>query len=229
MDETGLMLSMLGSVKVLLGRNDMRTYRGARVKRKVVTAIECVSADGRYPNPMVIWPAATHRSNWTTFPTPGWQYALSESGYTDSYLSLQRLKRTFDPETKERAQHKSGSLKPRVLIYDGFGTHETLEILEFCLSNNIILCRLPSHISHKLQLTDVSTFSPLKTAYREQVERLERGGVDTVGKDILLICIAMRGAKPAHHGTLRPALLHAECFHSIQIEYLRLCQSPHLS
>jgi hypothetical protein len=139
MDETGVMLAMLGSIKVLLGKNDMRTYRGARVKREVVTAVECISADGRYLNPMVIWPAATHRSNWTTFPTPGWQYALSESGYTDSYLSLQWLKRIFDPETKERAQ---GALKPRVLICDGFGTHETLEVPEFCLSNNIILCRL---------------------------------------------------------------------------------------
>jgi hypothetical protein len=48
------MLSMLGSVKVLLGKNDMRTYRGARVKREVVTAVECVSADGRYLNPVVI-------------------------------------------------------------------------------------------------------------------------------------------------------------------------------
>jgi hypothetical protein len=35
MDETGVMLSMLGSVKVLLSRNDLRGYRGARVKRTV--------------------------------------------------------------------------------------------------------------------------------------------------------------------------------------------------
>lgn len=63
MDETGVMLSMLGSVKVLVGKNDVRKYRGARVKRTIVTAIECISADGRYLNPMVIWPASTHRSN----------------------------------------------------------------------------------------------------------------------------------------------------------------------
>lgn len=40
MDETGVMLSMLGSVKVLVGKDDMRNYRGARVKRTMVTAIE---------------------------------------------------------------------------------------------------------------------------------------------------------------------------------------------
>ena len=65
---------------------------------------------------------------------------------------------------------------------DGFGTHETLEILEFCFENNIILCRMPSHTSNKLQPCDVAVFSPLKAAYREQVERMERGGVNTIGK-----------------------------------------------
>lgn len=178
MDETGVMLSMLGTVKVLVGKDDMRDYRGARVKRTLVNAIECISGDGRYLDPMIIWPAATHRSNWTTFPTPGWQYACSDTGYTDSYISLQWLQRIFDPETRERARGK-----PRVLICDGFGTHETLEVLEFCFANNIILCRLPSHTSHKLQPCDVAVFAPLKAAYRGQAERLERGGVNTIGKE----------------------------------------------
>jgi hypothetical protein len=39
MDETGVMLSMLGSVKVLVGKDDLRDYRGAGVKRTMVTAI----------------------------------------------------------------------------------------------------------------------------------------------------------------------------------------------
>ncbi|KAF2708089.1 DDE-domain-containing protein [Pleomassaria siparia CBS 279.74] len=125
---------MLSSVKVLVGKDNKRKHRGTRVKRTTVTAVECISADG---------------SNWTTFPTPGWHYACNESGYTDLSISLQWLKRVFDPETKERANGR-----PRVLILDGFGTHETLEILEYCFANNIILCRLPLH-------------TPLKTAYRE--------------------------------------------------------------
>ena len=65
MDETGVMLSMLSSLKVLVGRDDLRTYRGAGVKRTMVTAIECISADGRFLHPLIIWPAATHRSTWT--------------------------------------------------------------------------------------------------------------------------------------------------------------------
>ena len=120
-------------------------YLAEDVSRVVEAAVECISGDGRYLNPMMIWPANTHRSNWTTFPTPGWQYACSDSGYTDSKFSLEWLKRIFDPETKERANKRR-----RVLICDGFRTHETLEILEFCFENNILLYRLPSHTSHKL-------------------------------------------------------------------------------
>jgi hypothetical protein len=178
MDETGVMLSKLGSVKVLIGKDDLRDYRGAGVKRTMVTAIECISADGKSLLPLIIWPASTHRSNWTTYPTPGWHYAHSENGYNDSKISLEWLTRVFDPQTKDKAKGK-----PRVLICDGFGTHETLEVLEFCFENNIILCRLPSHTSHKLQPCDVGPFAPLKTAYRDQVERLNRGGVDTISKE----------------------------------------------
>ncbi len=80
MDEMGTMLSMLNSVKVLIGKDDTRGYRGARVKRTMVTTIECISADGKCLKPMIIWPATTYRNNWTTYPTPRWLYARSESG-----------------------------------------------------------------------------------------------------------------------------------------------------
>jgi len=53
-DETGVMLSLLGSVKVLVGKDDLRDYRGAGVKRTMVTAIECISADGRSLLPLII-------------------------------------------------------------------------------------------------------------------------------------------------------------------------------
>jgi len=63
MDETGVMLSMPGSVKVLVSKQNIRDYRGARVKRTIVTMIEYISGDDRYLNPMIIWPVSTHRSN----------------------------------------------------------------------------------------------------------------------------------------------------------------------
>jgi hypothetical protein len=38
MDETGVKLSMLNSVKVLVSKDDTHAYRGACVKRTIVTA-----------------------------------------------------------------------------------------------------------------------------------------------------------------------------------------------
>jgi hypothetical protein len=88
MDEIDVLLSVLSSLKVLVSRNDLRNHRGAGVKRTLVTAIECVSADGRCIPPLIIWPTSTHRSTWTTHPTPGWHFACSKSGYTDTGISF---------------------------------------------------------------------------------------------------------------------------------------------
>lgn len=178
MDKTGVMLLKLGSIIVLVSKDNRRDYRGTGEKWIIVTTIKCVSASSEYLNLIIIWPALTHWSNWTTYQPPRWVYAFSESGYNDLYLSLEQMKRVFDPQTKARANQK-----PRLLICNGFGTHETLKILEFCLKNNIVLCRLPSHTSYKLQPCDVSVFSLLKTAYCDQVERLYRSGVIIVNKE----------------------------------------------
>jgi hypothetical protein len=63
MDETGVMLCNLGSAKVLVGKDDPRDYRGAGVKRTMVTAIKYISGNGRSLLPIIIWPATIHRSN----------------------------------------------------------------------------------------------------------------------------------------------------------------------
>lgn len=104
---------------------------------------------------------------------------------------LDWYRRVFDPQTKDRVNHR-----PRIPINDGFGPHESLEVLQFCHENNIILYRIPSHTSHKLQPCDVAVFGPLKTTYREL--ELERGGVDTTGKRhfTLLYCQARQVASP---------------------------------
>ena len=90
---------------------------------------------------------------------------------------MEWLKRVFNPQTRGQANQK-----PRVLICNGFGTHETLEVLEFCFENNIILRCLPSYTSHKLQPCDVSVFARLKEVYRDEAERLFHGGANTFGK-----------------------------------------------
>ncbi|KAF2455366.1 hypothetical protein BDY21DRAFT_276724, partial [Lineolata rhizophorae] len=53
-NQTGVMLSILSSLKVLVGKHDLRTYRGAGIKRTMVTATECIPADSMSPYPLII-------------------------------------------------------------------------------------------------------------------------------------------------------------------------------
>ncbi|KXL46712.1 hypothetical protein M433DRAFT_542633 [Acidomyces richmondensis BFW] len=178
MDEIGVMLSKLNSVQVLVGRDNQHDCIRARVNRKSITAVECVSATGKFLDPMIIWLASTHRVNWITYSTPGWHFGYPDKGYTDIFLSLQWLKCVFDLQTKEQAKQR-----PRLFMCDGFDRHETPEVLEFCFENKIIFCRFPSHTTHELQPCNVSVFKPLQDAYRDQVERLERVCVGKIGKE----------------------------------------------
>jgi hypothetical protein len=57
------MLSILYLVKVLVGKDDPRDYRGARIKRTTVTTIKYISSDSKYLNLMIIWLVITYRSN----------------------------------------------------------------------------------------------------------------------------------------------------------------------
>jgi hypothetical protein len=54
--------------------------------------------------------------------------------------------------------------------------------LEFCFENNIIFCCLPFYTSYKLQLCNIAVFALLKVAYCKQVNRLEQGSINTIGK-----------------------------------------------
>ncbi|KAM0714640.1 hypothetical protein Q7P37_009938 [Cladosporium fusiforme] len=151
---------------------------GVSVRRTLITAVECISADSVSLTPLIIFPGSTLRSNWLGRDGRDWHFACSKKGYMNSSINLEWMRKVFDPQTRARANGQ-----PRVLISDGFSPHESADVLTFCFENNISLCRLPSHTSHKLQPCDVSVFGPLKTAYREQVEHLQRRGANTVNKE----------------------------------------------
>lgn len=181
MDETGV-FSVLGSSKYLVSAEMQKTHRGTGSKRTLITAVECISADGRSLPPLIIFPDVDLRSNWVCHEALDWQFACSKKGYRNSAINLESMQKVFEPSTRERAGGR-----PRILINNGFETHESLDVLTFCFKNKIVLRRLPSHTSYKLQPCDISIFSPLKTAYREQLEHLERRGSNAVNKEHLVL------------------------------------------
>ena len=59
-----------------------------------------------------------------------------------------------------------------MIIFDGFGSHIDLTILEYCLDHRILPLCLPAHTSHILQPLDVVVFSPISTYYAQEVSKL---------------------------------------------------------
>src|SRR5947209_6919544 len=55
MGETGVLLSVMNSLKVLVSTKDPRKYRGTVIKRALITAIEYISADDRHLDPLINW------------------------------------------------------------------------------------------------------------------------------------------------------------------------------
>ncbi|KAF7569827.1 Trichoplein multi-domain protein [Pyrenophora tritici-repentis] len=74
--------------------------------------------------------------------------------------SLAWLEQVFDRHTKEKAGNHT-----RLLILDGYGSHVTMEFIDYAIAHNIMLLVLPPHSTHTLQPLDVVMFKPLAAAY----------------------------------------------------------------
>jgi len=56
-----------------------------------------------------------------------------------------------------------------ILIFDGHASHMSVRILEEAIQNNIVLVKLPSHLTDKLQPLDKCVFGPVKTYWEKLI------------------------------------------------------------
>lgn len=77
-------------------------------------------------------------------------------------------------------------LPPILLIYDGHGSHTTLEWITHARANNVILFCLIPHTTHRLQPLDVGCFGPLQAAWFERCDEiLDETGEGMEMKDVV--------------------------------------------
>lgn len=109
------------------------------------------------------------QDSWLTEFDPEHQSAFfttSETGWTNHELGKEWLIRVFDRFTKAKARNGRDY---RLLITDGHSSHVNMDFLEWCDQHRIIVAVFPPHSTHRLQPLDVSLFSPLSTAYTNQL------------------------------------------------------------
>jgi hypothetical protein len=140
--------------------------------RQWTSLLACICADGSVLPPALIYQAESGdlMDTWLDdFDDSREQayFTSSKKGWTNDELGLAWLKQVFDPRTKQKA----GRLY-RLLLMDGHGSHLNLKFIDYCDSNRIILGIFPPHSTHRLQPLDVGIFSPLATAYSNELDRL---------------------------------------------------------
>jgi len=102
-----------------------------------------------------------HLANWysETDLLYDWVIKTTNNGWTNNETGLEWLKH-FDRHT---APCTKGLY--RMLVLDGYKSHESIEFQEYCKTYNIITLGLSSYSSHLTQSLDVGCFSVLKRMY----------------------------------------------------------------
>ncbi|XP_052783979.1 uncharacterized protein LOC128219880 [Mya arenaria] len=146
-DETGWCGKEESKVKVIAPRT------GPVKQRRVltadhVTALLCVSADGKTTPPCIIYKESfPHRTYREGVP-------VSDTGYVNTEIFCQWFLRGFIPNC--------GKERPVVLLMDNHDSHISLPLIQAARANDIVLVGLPSHTTHLLQPLDVHINGPLK-------------------------------------------------------------------
>jgi hypothetical protein len=167
MDEGGI-LEGVGINGLVLGSSRKRyTLHKQTGSRELITAVETISATGEALPPLIIFKGKWVQKQWfpkDLEPFKEWFFTASENGWTSDEIALAWLQSIFIPLTKPASKKQK-----RLLILDGHGSHTTAQFMIQCYHNNIHLLFLPSHSSHVLQPLDISVFSPVKAAYRDEL------------------------------------------------------------
>ena len=176
-DETGYRIGMARGDWIIAIDPTRTVYSKCPNNRELVSAIECINGGGRDIPPFLILTGTNILAPWFVNDLhSNIAVTTSETGFNNDWISLQWIKHF---ETFSRRGQRG---KWRLLIMDGFGSHDTFEFLEYCEYHNIIPFTFPSHTTHLLQPLDVCIFQPLKHWHAEAVNQAISTGDESFSK-----------------------------------------------
>jgi hypothetical protein len=85
---------------VIISISEKNTFLHKPGNLQTITVMEAITTGGKDIPPMVIMKEEHHQFDWYKKPLPkGWLTVVSPNGWTDSYLAIEWLKRSFEPFT----------------------------------------------------------------------------------------------------------------------------------
>ncbi|KAK9577981.1 hypothetical protein V6Z92_010309 [Aspergillus fumigatus] len=131
---------------------------------------------------------------------PDTTIATSPNGWISDELAVQWLQ-SFINATNERT--KKG--EKRILIFDGHGSHLTVEFLQLCEDNGVIPFRFLPHTTHLCQPLDGKPFLSYKQHFRRMNNELSYWAGEPVGKSEFLHMIGPVREKAFNQRIIREA------------------------
>lgn len=163
-DESGLQLiNKPGKVIAQRGSKSVASITSGE-KGETISLVACCSAEGVFLPPFCIFKGKNVKDCYKNGMPTGSAIAMNEkSAYINGQIFKLYLQEHFLPR------------KPAgrcLIILDGHTSHtNSIEVLELCESQEIVLLCLPSHTTHFLQPLDRSFFKSLKSHYYAECNR----------------------------------------------------------
>lgn len=158
LDETGLSTSHKPR-KVLAETGKRHASQVVSADRgENVTLCAIINALGNSVPPCLVFPRKRFQPGMLLGAPSGSLGLSNPSGWMTATLFMEVLKH-FVKHTR------CSPLNKVLLLLDNHESHLSLDAIDYCRANGIVLLTFPPHTTHKLQPLDKTVFGPLKTAY----------------------------------------------------------------
>ena len=184
-DETGITVVPKSCGKVIGMKGRKQVGRRTSAERgKTVTAEICVSANGNYMPPLLIFPRVNYNQDYLEGSPPGAWAEFDISGWMTTEIFMRWFKKFI--------QYSGASKQnPVLLLLDGHNTHiKNLDLIDLAEANGVTIICIPPHTSDKLQPLDISFNKPLSTYLTDEINncmQFENNGKPVVMRQLFKV------------------------------------------
>lgn len=151
-DETGFVTDPKSDI-VLAARGAKRVNQSIGGSGREQVTVNCAaSANGKLLPLYVVYQGKNLYEAWTKDGPTNTAYNTSAKGWMEAPLFLDWFRKIFLQHTRDVSD------KTRLLVFYGHASHLSLELVQEAKRHNIVLLRLPAHMTHYLQPLDRAVF-----------------------------------------------------------------------
>jgi hypothetical protein len=175
MDETGIAGEAGLNEKVLVPIEHPQAVQLTGSFREHISIMHMCQADGISLSPMFVFQGTWTPQSILDGAPEGSKVAMQESGYFEKKHLRSVFEHIIEFTESRRAQYYvtvDGVEQRRqiILILDGAKGHLCSDALQYAVDNRMTVFKLPAHMTHLMQVSDVAVFGPFKHAYAQACE-----------------------------------------------------------